>query len=449
MKRCLTIFLTLSLLLAVLPVPARTEGVYVAAATPLGDSAARISNFRLAAEAINGVFVPYGGSFSFNDTVGARTAERGYQSALNGRGAKVVGGGVAQAASTLYLALKQVDGISYDEKKTYGSRYNQDYVESGDDAILVDEAAGTDFAFTNFHGDMTIAMYISGGRTDLHAELRRRLHRRGAGRGEHPRGGHAGAFRQHIAGGAGHRRHGARKRRHILLQCPRRRAHGGARLSARRQRPRVEVIGGGVAQAASAVWLAVKDMADIAIVEKSTYGSRYSQNYVSSSADAILTDYNAGTDFSFRYIGAGSVAIHLTLDGDALTCRVTGGAARTKCHPSATIPRGGDRRSPFQRKSASRPLPGREALQSADKAHKRKNRSDKIEIRGDFCFLQVDLPSPSGSTNPVALGDKFCRRQNSSSAALASCGHLRLCKLPWMQAQLPWLAGFLNALPVC
>ena len=122
MKRCLTIFLMLSLLLAVLPVPARTEGVYVAASTPLGDSAARISNIRLAAEAINGVFVPYGGSFSFNDTVGARTAERGYQSALNGRGARVVGGGVAQAASTLYLALQQVDGISYDEKKTYGSR---------------------------------------------------------------------------------------------------------------------------------------------------------------------------------------------------------------------------------------------------------------------------------------------------------------------------------------
>ena len=72
------------------------------------------------------------GSFSFNGAVGARTAERGYQSALNGRGARVVGGGVAQAASTLYLALQQVDGISYDEKKTYGSRYNQDYVESSD-----------------------------------------------------------------------------------------------------------------------------------------------------------------------------------------------------------------------------------------------------------------------------------------------------------------------------
>ena len=88
----------------------------------------------------------------------------------------------------------------------------------------------------------------------------------------------------------------------------------------------VAVTGGGVAQVASAVWLAVKDMADIAIVEKSTYGSRYSQNYVSSSADAILTDYNAGTDFSFRYTGAGSVTIQTYLSGDTLTCRVTGGA---------------------------------------------------------------------------------------------------------------------------
>ena len=326
MKRCLTIFLMLSLILTILPVPARTEGVYVAAATPLGDSAARISNIRLAAEAINGVFVPYGGSFSFNDTVGARTAERGYQSALNGRGAKVVGGGVAQAASTLYLALQQVDGISYDEKKTYGSRYNQDYVESSDDAILVDEAAGTDFAFTNFHGDMTIAMYISGG------EVICTLNFGGVSTGA-------------VLGEASIRVEGTQALFSNVSLAAQAidgtalvsgdtfsfNALVGARTAERGYQRAVngrgvEVVGGGVAQAASAVWLAVKDMADIAIVEKSTYGSRYNQNYVSSSADAILTDYNAGTDFAFRYTGAGSITIHLTLDGDALTCRVTGGA---------------------------------------------------------------------------------------------------------------------------
>ena len=86
----------------------------------------------------------------------------------------------------------------------------------------------------------------------------------------------------------------------------------------------VEVTGGGVAQVASAVWLAVKGMADIAIVEKSTYGSRYNQDYVSSSADAILIDYSAGTDFSFRYTGTGSITIGASFTGGVLTCRVTG-----------------------------------------------------------------------------------------------------------------------------
>ena len=326
MKRCLTIFLTLSLLLTVLPVPARTEGVYVAASTPLGDSAARISNIRLAAEAINGVFVPYGGSFSFNDTVGARTAERGYQSALNGRGVKVVGGGVAQAASTLYLALQQWDGITYDEKRAYGSRYNQDYVASSDDAILVDESAGIDFAFTNFHGDMTIAMYISGG------ELVCTLNFGGVSAGT-------------VLGEATIYVEGTQELRDNIALAAQAidgtvlsggdtfsfNSLVGARTAGRGYQRAingrgVEVTGGGVAQVASAVWLAVKGMADIAIVEKSTYGSRYNQDYVSSSADAILIDYSAGTDFSFRYTGTGSITIGASFTGGVLTCRVTGAA---------------------------------------------------------------------------------------------------------------------------
>ena len=199
-------------------------------------------------------------------------------------------------------------------------------MESSDDAILVDEAAGTDFAFTNFHGDMTIAMYISGG------EVICTLNFGGVSAGA-------------VLGEASIRVEGAQALFGNVSLAAQAidgtvlssgdafsfNALVGARTAERGYQRAVngrgvEVIGGGVAQAASAVWLAVKDMADIAIVEKSTYGSRYSQNYVSSSADAILTDYSAGTDFAFRYTGAGSITIHLTLDGDALTCRVTGGA---------------------------------------------------------------------------------------------------------------------------
>ena len=98
MRRTIAWALLCALLLAAL-CPAALAAQYVSASTPLGTDGARISNIRLAAEAINGVYVAYGSSFSFNDAVGARTTARGYQSAVNGRGVQVVGGGVAQVVS--------------------------------------------------------------------------------------------------------------------------------------------------------------------------------------------------------------------------------------------------------------------------------------------------------------------------------------------------------------
>ena len=46
--------------------------------------------------------------------------------------------------------------------------------------------------------------------------------------------------------------------------------------------------------------------------------------------------------------------------------------------------------------------------QSADKAHKRKNRSDKIEIRGDFCFRrQLHLHPAVTYVYVSSLGCKY------------------------------------------
>lgn len=84
----------------------------------------------------------------------------------------------------------------------------------------------------------------------------------------------------------------------------------------------VEVVGGGVAQVASAIWLAIRNRSDFAIVSKTTYGGNYNQSYVQSSADAILTDYNADIDFSFRYTGSGYVTINTYLTGTTLTCEI-------------------------------------------------------------------------------------------------------------------------------
>ena len=100
---------------------------------------------------------------------------------------------------------------------------------------------------------------------------------------------------------------------------PRKKSYGYVRATNGRG---ARVTGGGVAQVASALWLAVKDSGDFAIVEKSTYGDKYNQDYVSSSADAILTDYESGRDFSFRYLGPGSVTIYTTVTDGRLTCDI-------------------------------------------------------------------------------------------------------------------------------
>jgi len=104
-----------------------------------------------------------GDIFSFNDSVGPRVEKYGYQPALNGRGAKVTGGGVAQVASVIWLAVKNLDEIAIVEKSTYGSRYNQDYVSSSNDAILTDYNDNTDFSFRNTSlRPLTISTYVSG-----------------------------------------------------------------------------------------------------------------------------------------------------------------------------------------------------------------------------------------------------------------------------------------------
>ncbi len=72
----------------------------------------------------------------------------------------------------------------------------------------------------------------------------------------------------------------------------------------------MKVVGGGVAQVASAIWLAIKDLDNVTVTEKHTYGSRYNQSYVDDPDDAILTDYAAGTDFRFRYDGDGELSIY-------------------------------------------------------------------------------------------------------------------------------------------
>jgi len=340
MKRYFAVLLSVALLLPMLNAAAYalSEEPASARTTLAGSSWAKISNIEIAAGRINGMTIPYGAEFSFNDVVGPRTKALGYQSAANGRGVKVTGGGVAQVATTLYLALRQMEqDIEYTSRKTYGGRFSDNYVSSGNDAILVDYSSGTDFSFINWGDDIVIEMWNSS--DELCCSIRAaQVHTTDPFGSWSP--GIPSNARSPIASASILISGSDKLRNNILLAAssindtvltsgdlfsfnatvgPRSERYGyQSALNGRG----VKVVGGGVAQVASVLWLAVKKLDNIAVVEKSTYGSRYNQSYVASSNDAILTDYSGGTDFSFRYIGSSALTISTYISGDILYCDI-------------------------------------------------------------------------------------------------------------------------------
>ena len=341
-KRMLSMALALCLVLAMLGCPAALADGNVSARTTLaGASENKMNNVYLAAAAINGTRVAAGETFSFNDVVGPRTQARGYRSAVNGRGVNVTGGGVSQVATTLYLALLEVQGsIRYDSLSTYGGRFRENYVSDGGLAVITDYSAGTDFRFTNLSSDMLIEMWANG--SYLYCEITLGNESFGGswfGDWSTPVPTAVPSFTQTITaripfGDSAETAHNIRLAAGSVYDTtlasgdvfsfnkvvgPRTGGYGY--VSAINGRG-VRVTGGGVAQVASLIWLAVKNMDDVAILEKSTYGQRYNQHYVDSSADAIVTDYKAGTDFSFRYTGSGSITLYTYVDGDSLRCDV-------------------------------------------------------------------------------------------------------------------------------
>lgn len=97
----------------------------------------RTANVRLAAEALDGALIEPGKIISFNEIVGERTGDKGYQDALivvNGEFVPGLGGGICQVSSTLYNAgLLANLGIA--ERSNHGLAVA--YVPLGQDATVV------------------------------------------------------------------------------------------------------------------------------------------------------------------------------------------------------------------------------------------------------------------------------------------------------------------------
>ncbi len=297
-------------------------------------STAQLTNITLAANALDGWTVSYGQRFSFNAVVGMRTKERGYVDAVNGRGANVRGGGVSQVATTLLLAIRNTSYFSVEDYMVYGDRFTGGYVSDGNLAVVTEynSEKNHDFAFTSYYdGIVTIEAWISGGQ--LNIALKGTPTSSGGGSS-------GGGSATTIGTGSTRMPSNWSQANNIQLAYsaingtvlgygekfsfnsivgPR--TTGRGLVSAINGRG-VEVTGGGVAQVASTIYLATKWLDNITFDKISTYGERYTGTYVTNPNDAIVTDYNAGTDFAFTYYGSYKLKITMYESGGWLYCDV-------------------------------------------------------------------------------------------------------------------------------
>jgi len=109
--------------------------------------APRTTNVKLATQKINGVIVMPGEVFSYNKTLGKRTAAAGYKEAGGYAGGRVVqmrGGGICQVSSTLYDAVVYAD---LEIVERHNHMFVTGYAGAGKDATV---SYGTlDFKFKN------------------------------------------------------------------------------------------------------------------------------------------------------------------------------------------------------------------------------------------------------------------------------------------------------------
>lgn len=103
-----------------------------------GDNAARKHNIALACTKISGTVLPAGGVFSFNETVGKRTEENGFEVAsviFEGEFVPGVGGGVCQVSTTLMNCAVRA-GLCVTESRPHSLSVS--YVPPSCDAMVSD-----------------------------------------------------------------------------------------------------------------------------------------------------------------------------------------------------------------------------------------------------------------------------------------------------------------------
>lgn len=117
------------------------------------NDSARQNNIKITCNTLNNTTVKNGATFSFCNTVGKATSQKGYQEAdvydHDGNKTKGLGGGNCQVSSTLYNAVLEVSSLKVTERHAH-SNYVP-YVKKGKDAAV---AYGSyDLKFVNNSGN--------------------------------------------------------------------------------------------------------------------------------------------------------------------------------------------------------------------------------------------------------------------------------------------------------
>ena len=101
---------------------------------------------------LNDTIVSNGDTFSFCNTVGKATSERGYLEAdifdKNGKKIKGIGGGNCQVSTTLYNAILQVPQLVVTERHEHSNKVP--YIQNGKDAAVAYDSY--DLKFVNNYG---------------------------------------------------------------------------------------------------------------------------------------------------------------------------------------------------------------------------------------------------------------------------------------------------------
>lgn len=107
----------------------------------------RVGNIHLLSDALNGTLLAPGATFSFNDTIGPRTAAKGYQEApaiVNGKLVPQLGGGICQVGTTIFNTVFE-SGLPVVRRQNH-SFYISHYPKGRDATV---SWGGPDFRFKN------------------------------------------------------------------------------------------------------------------------------------------------------------------------------------------------------------------------------------------------------------------------------------------------------------